>query len=95
MKREGSVAIVPLFLAVMLLFWFIAFMGGANDTLHSVNNVENLQHLQKKLLVSAMRYRYHLEQEARDAGVSLTDEQIDLQVNAYINEIMVLNKIQE
>lgn len=93
--RNASVAIVPLFLAVLLLFWFIAFMGGASDTLHSVNNVENLQHLQKKLLVSAMRYRYALESEAREAGTILTDAELDAQVNVYINQIMVLNKIQE
>ena len=93
--RKGSAAIVPLFIAIMLLFWFIAFMGGANDTLHSVNNVTNLQQLQKKLLVSAMKYRYELEREARNKNTTITDAELDAKVNDYINQIMILNKIQE
>ena len=93
--RRGSVAIVPAMIAIMLLFWFIAFMGNANDTLHSINNVENLQYLQKKLLISAMRYRYELEDTARKNGVTLTEDDLNTSVNAYINNMMLINKIQE
>jgi len=93
--RSGSVAIVPLFLAIMLLFWFIAFMGGANDTLHSINNVKNLQYLQTKLLQSAMRYRYSLEKEAQESGKTLSESDLTKKVNIYINDIMELNGIQK
>jgi len=92
--RKGSVAIVPLFLAIVVLFWFIAFMGGANDNLHAVNNVENLRHLQGKLLLSAMKHRYDLEAEAKAQGVELSDAELDKRVNGYINFMMVQNKIQ-
>ena len=53
--RNGSAAIVPLLLAVMALFWFIWIMGGSADTLHRVNKVEDLQHLQERLLPAAMK----------------------------------------
>jgi len=91
--RRGSVALVPLFLAIMVLFWFIAFMGGANDNLHAVNNVEHLRHLQGQLLRSAMEQRYKLEEEARANGVVLSESELDQKVNDYINFIMVQNKI--
>ena len=89
--RRGSAAIVPLFLAVMILFWFIAFMGNANDTLHDVNNVENLQHLQKKLLIPAMKHRYELSR----ADESLGEAELQNQSQTYINEMMIANKIQQ
>ncbi len=89
--RRGSVAIVPLFLAIISLFWFIAFMGNANDTLHAVNNVENLQSLQRNLLIPAMKYRY----EAFRADESLDDDTLDADSQTYVNEMMVINKIQK
>jgi len=89
--RRGSAAIVPLLLAVMMLFWFIAFMGNANDTLHDVNNVENLQHLQKKLLIPVMKHRYELSR----ADESLGDAELQNQSETYINEMMIVNKIQK
>jgi len=93
--RKGIVAIVPLFFAIIMLFGFIAFMGGAGDSLHTVNNVENLQHLQTKLFQPAIKYRYSLEKEARKNGTIITEEEIDEKVNIYINKMMTLNKIQK
>jgi len=93
--RKGSVALVPLFLAIVVLFWFIAFMGGANDNLHAVNNVENLRHLQGKLLLSAMKHRYDLEAEAKAQGTSLSEAELNQRVNGYINFMMVQNKVQQ
>lgn len=81
---------VPLLLAVMLFFWFIAFMGGANDNLHTINKVENLQHLQEKLLYSAMKYRY----EVKVDNPKMSDSELDLKVNQYINNMMRLNNIE-
>jgi len=53
--RNGSAAIFPLLLAIMAMFWFIWIMGGSADTLHRVSEVEDLQHLQKRLLPAAMK----------------------------------------
>ncbi|SFV66666.1 hypothetical protein MNB_SM-4-1229 [hydrothermal vent metagenome] len=89
--RRGSAAVVPLLLAVMLLFWFIAFMGNANDTLHDVNNVENLLHLQKNLLVPVMKHRYELSRA--DEGMS--DQDLQEKSQKYVNEMMIVNKIQK
>ncbi len=87
--RRGSVAIVPLFLAIALLFWFIWFLGGANDNLHKVNQIEYLQHTQDRLLQAAIQKRYELE----EADPTLSDAELDAAVNKYIQEIMKINKI--
>ena len=88
--RNASVAIVPLILAIMLLFWFIAFMGGASDNLHNINNVEHLRHIQEKLLLSAIKYRYELQTE----DPTLSEDELDSRVNDYINTMMQLNRIE-
>jgi len=82
---------VPLFLAIMLLFWFIMFMGGASDTLRGVNNVENLRHLQTKLLLPAAKYRDKLKKE----NPSWSNAKLDTQANLYVNNMMELNNIQK
>ena len=87
--RNGSAAIVPLFIGIMLLFWAIMFLGSSGDTLHSVNKVENLSHLQTKLLLPALKHY----DEQRKAGK--TPEAASASANAYVNEMMKLNKIQE
>jgi len=89
--RRGSVALVPLLLAIMLLFWFIWFLGGESDNLHKVNQLENLQHTQERLILAACRKK----QELYDANRSLTDEQLNVKVSQYIHNIMILNNIDE
>ncbi len=89
--RKGSAAIIPLFLAVVALFWFIWFMGGANDNLHRVNELKNLHHLQERLLLSAVKRRYELA----EADPSLSDAELDAAVDAYIDQMMLLNKIHQ
>ncbi len=89
--RRGSAALVPLFLAIMLLFWFIWFMGGESDNLHKVNQLENLQHTQERLIIAACKKK----QELYDANRSLTDAQLNEKVSQYIHNIMVLNNIDE
>ena len=85
--RNGSAAIVPLFIGIMLLFWAFIFLGNGGDTLHSVNKVENLNHLQVKLLIPVAKYKQGLE----DAGV--TDPELTEKVDAYVDNIMKLNNI--
>lgn len=89
--RRGSVAIVPLILAIFALFWFILFMGGENDNLHKISNLQNLQHLQERLLLAAMKRRYELEK----ANPNWTKTELDSAVNLYIHDIMIINKIDE
>jgi hypothetical protein len=81
--RNGSVAIVPLFLGIMILFWVIAFMGGASDTLFQVNNVERIKHIQQKMLIPAAKYADELEL----AGESNITEKVD----AYVETMMQRN----
>ena len=89
--RRGSVAIVPLFLGIALLFWFIWFFGGANDNLHKVNQLENLQHTQDRLLIAAAKKRSELEQE----NPHMSEDDINKSVNTYIHNMMKLNKIDD
>lgn len=89
--RNGSAAIVPLFLSIMTLFWFIWFLGGGSDTLHRVNEVENLQNLQERLLLPAVRFRNEFERN----NPGFTEDVVDNAVDAYIDEIMVSNRVQK
>lgn len=89
--RRGSVAMVPLLFAIMLLFWFIWFLGGENDNLHKVNQLENLQRTQERLIIAACQKK----QELQMSDANLTEAQIKTKVNQYIHNIMVLNKIDE
>jgi len=57
--------------------------------LHKVNQIENLQHLQDRLLQSAIIKRYELA----EADPSLTDDELDAAVDKYIKEIMKVNGI--
>ena len=86
--RNGSAAIVPLFIGIMLLFWAIMFLGSSGDTLHSVNKVENLQHLQTKLLLPALKKKY---KEEKENGLSSTAASAS--ANNYVHAMMVKNGI--
>jgi hypothetical protein len=86
--RNGVAAIVPLMFAIVVLFMFIMFMGGASDTQKAVNSVENLQHLQSKLLLPALKKKY---KEERENGLSPTAASAS--ANAYVKRIMQQNSI--
>ena len=87
--RNASAAMVPLFLAIVLLFWFMMIMGGSSDTLKAVSSVENLRHLQTKLLIPAVKHKL----DQKKAGIPQAD--LNAKANIYINKMMVLNKIQK
>lgn len=89
--RRGSVAIVPLILALMLFFWFIWFLGGENDMLFEINKIEHVQHVQESLIIPAIQERLKLEQ----ANPSWSKAQLDEAVDKYIDEMMKINKIQD
>lgn len=86
--RNGIVSIVPLFFAIVLLFGFIAFMGGASDTLFTVSKVEHLQHLQTKLLLPAIKKKY---EEERESGKSPTAASAS--ANIFVKDMMKKNGI--
>lgn len=89
--RKGSVAIVPLLLALMLFFWFIWFLGQENDSLLQINKIENVQHIQEELVISAMQQRLALEQMHPDWSTA----QLDEAAQKYVNDMMKLNAIQK
>jgi len=93
--RNGSAAIVPLFLAVMLLFWFIMFMGGSSDTLHKVTNLTHLQNLQDKILQGAIDKRYDLVTSNPDiySEVDGNTSALDAKIAQDVSNIMVQNNI--
>ena len=100
--RRGSVALVPLFLAIMVLFWGMWTLGIGNDTLHQVNELENLRNIQKRLLVSSMKNyvnsieEYTLENNIDVANASemqeasLAAERIS---NLLVKSAMLRNKV--
>ncbi|MBD3823603.1 MAG: hypothetical protein IE916_03745 [Epsilonproteobacteria bacterium] len=89
--RNASVAIVPLLLAIFVLFWFILFMGSENENLKQINNLEHLEHLQERLLVAAVKRRYEL----LNADPNMSEDELETLVNEYIHSMMKLNKIDD
>ena len=96
--RKGSAALVPLFIAIMLLFWFITFMGGESDNLHKTSNLVNLNNLQDKLLISAMNKRYDLATNEQDLYSEMDEKKkkaLDKKISDTIHTIMQKNKIDD
>jgi hypothetical protein len=91
LMRRGSVAIVPLLFALMIFFWFIWFLGRENDSLLQINKIENVQHIQEELVISAMQQRLALEQMHPDWSTA----QLDNAAGKYVNDMMKLNEIQK
>lgn len=87
--RKGSVAMVPLFIAIMMIFWFMMIMGNENDQLHKINKIENLQKTQERLLYAALKRKYDLQRE----NPNMSEEDIDKEVDLYIVQIMKMNNI--
>ncbi len=95
--RKASAAIVPLFLAIMTLFWFAYIMGGGADTLHRVNEIEDLQHLQERLLPAAMKKYIDELQVIGPDGETLDDKRKRASDKAgdEIQKIMTKNKVDD
>jgi len=94
--RKGSAAIVPLFLAIMLLFWLMTFMGGESDNIHKVNKLTNLHHVQDKLLIAAMNKRYDLVEKYENLYSEkngFKKELLNKKVSDDIHFMMKKNKI--
>jgi len=78
--RNGIAAIVPLFMGIVLLFMVITFMGGGTDTLFAVNKVENLQRLQAKLLIPALKKKNDSQQNGKSADVAEKESSDDINI---------------
>lgn len=89
--RRGSAAIVPLFLAIMILFWFMMFLGGASDTQKVVNDVGNLSHLHDRLIYAVAKRYYDLKAQ----NPTWSDERLETEANEYVRLIMKKNKIDD
>lgn len=94
--RNGVAAIVPLFLAIMLLFWVIWFLGGESDHLHKTTSLTYLHKVQDKLLEAAIHRRYELLENNRDTYSETPGAQkdaLDQKISDDNHGMMVLNKI--
>jgi|GEM_PF-2901138 len=96
--RNASAAIVPLFLAIMLLFWFIWFMGGESDNLHKTTDLTHLQKIQDKLLEAAMIRRYELATHKKELYSEESEEKraaLDAKISQDNHIMMQRNKIDD
>jgi hypothetical protein len=93
--RNGSAALFPLLLAIMAMFWFIWIMGGSTDTLHRVNKVEDLQHLQERLLPAAMQKYIDEVQKSGPDGETMDTKRDRARQKAHdeIQNIMQRNQV--
>lgn len=85
--RSGFVSIVPLLIAVMFIFWFMIFMGYENTNLSHINQMQNIQNTEDRLLYAALKYKYKLLREQPE----LSESEVDDQVEEYIKTIMQKN----
>ena len=91
--RKGSAAIVPLFLAIMILFWFIAFMGGVNDNQEHLNSLVNVKNVEQRLVTAAMMKKIDkMEENTKSAG-TLSEVEINQLVSDDMKSMMVSNNI--
>ena len=93
--RKASAAIVPLLMAIMLLFWFIMYWGGASETLQALNSVGHLQKIQQKLVIPSVRYYCKTKAEAQQTGATLSKTELEMKTNLYVKHIMVSNNIEK
>ncbi len=89
--RNGSAALVPLFIGIMLLFWALIFMGGAADNLVKVNKTLRHQDIEENLLSAAMQEKIRLTEENAKSDTPLTTAEIDTLVDAYVARMVNKN----
>ena len=89
--RNGSAALVPLFIGIMLLFWAIMFLGGAADNLVKVKNTLYHQDIEERLLSAAIQEKIRLTEESAKSDTPLTTAEIDALVDAYVARMVEKN----
>lgn len=96
--RNASAAIVPLFLAIMLLFWFIWFLGGESDNLHKTTELTHVHKLQDKLLEAAIIRRYELATKNKELYSEVSGakkDALDAKISNDNHLMMQKNKIDD
>ncbi len=95
--RKGSVAIVPIMLAIMLIFWAIWFVGERSEDTKVISNVEKLQELHENAAMYAMQRKIDLLQEnaLKDENERLNDDEINATINQEVSDLMRKNGIDE
>jgi len=86
--RNGSAAIVPLFFAIVILFGFIMFMGGASENLQHISELEHIKNVEKRIVTAAMIMKINLINANQDLTVPLTESQMDAIVSQRISVMM-------
>ena len=76
--RRGSVAIVPILIALLLIFWAAWYLGEESDTTHKITQVEKIQEIHKQMAIYAgmMKAKMINKQLQKNKGSKVTQEQI-------------------
>ena len=64
--RRASVAIVPILLAIALVFWTIWFMGQESQNTHVISDMQKLQQLQSNAALYAIKRKIELLEQGMD-----------------------------
>ena len=85
--RRGSVAIVPILLAIALIFWAIWFMGQESDNTHVISNVQKLQQLHQNAAIYAIKRKIEiLEQTGQTELTDAQKAQIEQEVQTMMQK---------
>jgi len=93
--RKGSAAIVPLFLAIMLLFWAAIFLGTPSETLGEVNQLTHIKNVEKRNITAAMIMKIKLLEANTQRETPLSELEMDAIVSQRISSLMANSTIDE
>jgi hypothetical protein len=85
--RKASVALVPILIAIVVMFWVIWYMGEESDNTKEITQIQKLQALQVNMAKYAISRKIALLQEGK------TEEEAEEIVKDEIDAMMEKNKI--
>lgn len=88
--RNGTIVIVPIFIAIALMFWAIWFMGQEASNTKTITNIEQLQKLQQNAIIYAIERRKQILQQ-KGANELTPDE--EAMIEAEIQNMMKKNGV--
>jgi len=86
--RKGSIAIVPVLLAIALIFWAIWFMGQESDNTHVISDIQKLQKLHENAAIYAVKREIEILEKT--GKTELTDAQ-KTQIEREVQTMMQKN----
>ena len=89
--RKGSVAIVPIFLAIALIFWAIWFMGQESDNTHVITTMQKLERVHENAAIYAMKKKVHILEEAQREELTEDEKK---QIQDEVQNLMQKNRLQ-